>query len=423
MSQKTSKPAIRQPAPVIFNKVILNRLDNGIPVYSINSGREEILRIEFIFEAGSYYEDLPLQSSTANMMLAEGSKNFSSARLSRMFDHTGSVYSLYSDRDHAGLVIFMLNSQASEVFRLANEMLFNPVYRESELRALMKKRLSWFLVNRNKVNNIAGDHFFEALFGKTHPYGRIITVDDFRKLSSENLKKFHSRHYKPGTLTILAGGRVNDEIMQQLNSVFGSTDAQVRMFKTNELPESGLKEKKKHITMEDSIQTALKIGSRTIEKKHPDYPGLLVLDTLLGGYFGSRLNKNIREEKGLTYGISSSIGSLKYGSYKVISAEVNKKQLALARDEIFREIALLSEKSVGRNEMKVVRNYMLGELIRVFDGPFITAESFRSVWEAGLDMAYYSRLEEKIRTIEPDEIKMLARTYYNQTDLYEITAG
>ncbi len=133
--------------------------------------------------------------------------------------------------------------------------------------------------------------------------------------------------------------------------------------------------------------------------------------------------KNIREEKGYTYGISSSVSSLDLSGYKVISTEVGKQNCQKAIDEIYKEISMLQNVPVSNEELGIVRNYMSGEMVRMFDGPFALAESFRSAWEFGLDTSYYYSLAEKIKTIEPDEITELARTYYNIDELYEITVG
>jgi predicted Zn-dependent peptidase len=178
-----------------------------------------------------------------------------------------------------------------------------------------------------------------------------------------------------------------------------------------------------HIKKAGAIQTAFRIGSSTINKRHPDYPGLKFLNVILGGYFGSRLMKNIREDKGFTYGIHSSVSSLDLSGFKVISTEVGKNNSEKAFAEIYKEIRLLQEKPVEIDELEVVRKYMAGEMIRMFDGPFAIAESFRAVWEFGLDYNYFIRLMNTIRTITPDEIIRLANTYYNIDDLYEITAG
>jgi predicted Zn-dependent peptidase len=144
---------------------------------------------------------------------------------------------------------------------------------------------------------------------------------------------------------------------------------------------------------------------------------------ILGGYFGSRLMKNIREEKGFTYGIHSSVSSLDLSGFKIISTEVGKKNAEQTSDEIYKEILNIQSHPVSKEELEVVRNYMSGEMVRMFDGPFALAESFKAVWEFGLDYNYFVKLMNTIATITPDEILRLARTYYRIEDLYEITAG
>jgi predicted Zn-dependent peptidase len=181
--------------------------------------------------------------------------------------------------------------------------------------------------------------------------------------------------------------------------------------------------RKINIEKTGAVQTAFRIGSSTINKRHPDYPGLKILNTILGGYFGSRLMKNIREEKGFTYGIHSSVNSLDQAGFKMISTEVGKQYARQAADEIYREILRLQKEPVGPGELEVVRNYMLGEMIRMFDGPFAIAESFKSVWEFGMDFGYFINLMNSVKTISADEIMRLAAVYYKIEDLYEVSAG
>ncbi len=399
------------------------RLNNGVPVYLIEAGTEDIMRIEFIFRAGQVKEHLPLLSSTCNMMLSEGSLNYTSEELNGLLDYYGVFLHQSAEKDTAGIVLFFLNKHIEKVLELSREILFRPVFPEQELGALMKKRLHWYLVNREKVQNIAMDQFFESVFGKNHPYGYQVSEHDFENISPSHLADFHSRYYNPDTMAIVISGKIHNQTAKLLNSYFGYDNASeikkeepFNVLKGSEL-------KKFHINKPGTVQNAIRIGSSTINKRHPDYPGLKVLDSILGGYFGSRLMKNIREEKGFTYGISSSLSSLDLSGYKVISTEVGQKNSKNAIEEIYKEIKLLQTVPVEKDEMAVVRNYMSGEMVRMFDGPFALAESFKSAWEFGLDNRYFHSLSEKIRTIEPDEIIELARKYYNIDELYEITVG
>jgi len=398
-------------------------LSNGVPVYLIEAGTEDIMRIEFIFKAGLIREDLPLLASTCNMMLSEGSKNYSSEELNRLLDYYGIFLNQSAEKDSAGIVLFFLNKHIEKVLELSREILFHPVFPEPELNSLMKKRLRWYLVNREKVQTLAIDQFFESLFGKNHPYGHQVIESDFENLTPSFLSDFHRRNYTTRNMAVIISGKINNRTAELLDLIFANIGSGGTDKEDNSNLMRGEKIKKVHINKPGTVQTSVRIGSTTINKRHSDYPGLKVLDSILGGYFGSRLMKNIREEKGYTYGISSSISSLDLSGYKVISTDVSHKNCQKTIDEILREIKVLQNVPVKKEEMAVVRNYMSGEMLRMFDGPFALAESFRSAWEFGLDNSYYHRLAEKIKTITPDEIIELARTYYKIDDLYEITVG
>jgi len=415
-----------QPPVFPVDKVVIPeaksfRLNNGVPVYMIEAGTEDIMRIEFIFKAGQVKESLPLLASTCNMMLSEGSQNYSSEELNRSLDYYGIFLNQSAERDNAGIVLFSLNKHIDKVLELSREILFRPVFPEPELNSLMKKRLRWYLVNREKVQNLAIEQFFESLFGMKHPYGYQIIEQDFENITTSFLSDFHSKYYTAENMAVIISGKIHNKTAELLNVYFGNLVSSKITNEDSAYFLNGQMQKKVHINKSGTVQSAIRIGSATITKRHPDYTGLKIVDSILGGYFGSRLMKNIREEKGFTYGISSSLSSLDLAGYKVISTEVDQKNCQNAIDEIYKEIRLLQSIPVEKEEMAVVRNNMSGEMVRMFDGPFALAESFRSAWEFGLDNSYYYRLAEKIKTVESDEIIELAKTYYNIDDLYEIT--
>ena len=398
-------------------------LNNGVPVFLIEAGTEDIMRLEFTFKAGQVNEYLPLLASTTNRMLSEGSQNYTSEELNRILDYHGAFLNMSAEKDRAGIVLFFLSKHIEKVLELSREILFRPKFPETELNSLMKKRLRWFQVNREKVQNLAIDQFFESVFGKHHPYGHQVTEEDFTMMNPVLLADFHDKYYTPENMAIIVTGKIQERTAFLLNEYFGEIRSKNIYIENSENIIKGERKKKNHIIKTGTVQSAIRIGSSTINKRHPDYPGLKILDSVLGGYFGSRLMKNIREEKGYTYGIGSSVNSLDLCGYKLISTEVGHKNLIQAIDEIHKEIRLLQTTPVEKEELAVIRNFMSGEMLRMFDGPFALAESFRSAWEFGLDNSYFYRLIEKIRTIEPDEIIELAKTYYNIDDLYQVTVG
>jgi predicted Zn-dependent peptidase len=224
-------------------------------------------------------------------------------------------------------------------------------------------------------------------------------------------------------MTVILSGKIHPNTSELLNKYFGEIKSAKNQKEISGFPISSEELKEVHIDKQGVVQTAIRIGSPTINKRNKDYPGLKILNTIMGGYFGSRLMKNIREEKGYTYGISSSVSSLDLSGYKVISTEVSPKNCRETIDEIFNEIRELQSVPLSDEEMAIVRNYMSGEMVRMFDGPFAIAESFRAAWEFGLDNNYYLNFSEKILKIEPGEIIELARTYYKIDELYQVTVG
>jgi zinc protease len=398
-------------------------LSNGASAFLINAGTEEIMRIEFVFRAGMAQEYLPLLATTVNMMLTEGSEKYTSEELNSLLDYYGIFLNLTAEKDNAGLIVYFLNKHLEKALELIAEILFHPEFSEKELEILMKKRLNWYMINMEKVQNVASDKFFESVFGSHHPYGRIALKDDFQGMISSLLKDFHARFYLPEKMTMIVSGRIPDMAVDCFERYFGNLHSEKIYTEESKNIICGESRKKEHIIKKGAVQTAIRIGSSSINKRHPDYPGIKFLNVLLGGYFGSRLMKNIREEKGLTYGIHSSVSSFELSGFKLISTEVGRENADQAINEIYKEIDRLLTEPVSHDELEVVREYMSGMMLRMFDGPFAIAESFKAVWEFGLDLNYFVGMMDTIRTITPDEIIKLANTYYKPDDLYEITVG
>lgn len=420
---RKAQPALLPVGPGLLPEAGMFLLDNKVPVYTIEAGSEDLMKLEFVFDAGQTSEKIPLISSATNMMLSEGTENYTADSLNHTLDFYGTFLSMNAEKDSAGMSIIFITRHLEKIIELCSEILFRPLFPGEELDALMKKRLQWFILGREKVHVIATDQFFESVFGSHHPYGRKIIAQDFTGITRDLLVDFHKEYYSPSGMTIIAAGKIPAETRSLLNNYFGKPFTKNRVTGRSTIIPTGERTRKIHITRKDAVQAAVRIGSSTINKRDPDYPGLKVVDTILGGFFGSRLMKNIREEKGFTYGINSSVVSYNLSAYKVIATEVGKEYTIQTLDEIYNEILNLQKHPVEKKEFDIVRNFMLGEMVRMFDGPFALAESFRAAWEFGLDNSYYYKLAEKIKTIEPDEIIHLARTYYNLDDLYEIVVG
>lgn len=357
------------------------------------------------------------------MMLTEGTENYRAEELNDILDHSGIFLNSMAGRDTAGINMFFMNGNVKKALELAVEILFRPVFPKNELEILLKKRLARFRIAREKVQTLSNDQFFESVFGESHPYGRKVSENDFEKITDQILRDFHASFYSPANMTVIISGKLRDDTIELSEQYLGKLDPGTKTRGEPGFTITGSGKKKVHIDKPGSVQSSVKIGSATINKRHPDYPGLKIVNTILGGYFGSRLMKNLREDKGYTYGIHSSVSSLDQAGFKIISTETGKEFTSHAIDEIYREINILQNEPVETDELTVLQNYLSGEMLRMFDGPFAIADSFKAVWKFGLDLSYYDRMMHTLNNITPEEIMNLAARYYKIDELYEITAG
>lgn len=401
-----------------------HHLSNNVPVYTINAGKLDIIKIEFIFKAGSWFEPMPLVSSATNAMLNEGTANRTSKQIAETFDYYGTFFQLNVDRDTAGIVLFTLKKYLNETLAVVEDIIKNSTFPENELEIYINKRKQHFIVEKNKVKTLARDKFLEAIFGKDHPYGYENSLEDFDRVTTTQLVDFYKKFYHAKNCKIIVAGKIDSNLINIFGKYFGENDWKGNgSFFDRPIPVTSPKQGEYYIKKNKSVQSAIRIGKALINKTHIDYHGIQVLNTILGGYFGSRLMKNIREEKGYTYGISSLIISLHHSGYLTIVSEVGADVYKKAIREIYKEIKILREEPVPHDELTIVKNYLLGELLRMFDGPFALADSFRSILEYGLNYDFFNKGIDTVKNITPEEILSLAQKYLNEGSFTQVVAG
>lgn len=418
------------PARYIPDKIKLSKaeelvLPNGVSLYIINAGSEEVSRLELNFVAGSRYQDNPVESRATLALLSEGTTGFSSHQIAEKFDFYGSYCEQSSDRDFGKITLFSLNKYMNESLDLLEQVIKNPIFPEKELETYRIKGKQSLIVELEKVSTLARQDFFKGLFGSKHPYGTFAQPQDYSNLQKENLIKFHERHLSSELCTLVLAGKVGKKEIDDVINHFGTTNWGGQNTLLKSIQSTEVSSQRKYFShKEDAVQSAIRIGRKLINRKHPDYSGLVVLNTILGGYFGSRLMKNIREDKGYTYGISSSILPLKEACILVMGTEVGAEFTLPALKEIFIEIKRLREELVSQDELDLVRNYLLGELLRSFDGAFAIADSITSLFEYNdLDYSFFEKTIHTIKTITPEQLMNLANSYLRDDDLIECVAG
>lgn len=400
-------------------------LSNGAPVYLFPDRSTEIVRIDIHFDAGTNRENQPLQSQFTSLLMPGGTSKMSAAEIDAAFDFFGSFPLFVADREKAVIQLYMLPCFFDKIIPVVTDILFNPSFPDLEFQMQKEAKLQQYQISRERVSTISFDYFFEALFGACHPFGRRILPEHFENITTGHLKDFHSLNFPEGLTRIALSGNLNEKMVKLTGEFLGSMNYSAKT--ANNDASSYLEEAKTGIKLfiekKGALQNSVRIGKRTISKNNPDYFGLKVVDTILGGYFGSRLMQNLREDKGYTYNVNSSLMSLQNTGIISISTELGIQNTHSAITEIYKEISNLSLKKVQLSELKLVKINMLGGIVRLFDGPFNSVDSFLSVSNFGYGIEYFQTLEDKIRSITPNEIKLLAETYYNTEEMHEIVAG
>lgn len=408
---------------ISFPKTKLVKLDNGIPLHILNGGSQPVVKVDVMVNAGAAFASKKLMAPLTGLMLNEGTKTKKAHEIAEIFDFYGAYFQPNIEKDFAFCGLFSLTKHFGKTLPVFADAMQNSAMPEKEYEILLQRRKQNFLVDLEKTAFVARELFNESLFGKMHPYGIKTKLDDYTTTSRNELYSFYQQHYNAANYQLIASGHVDDGIIKELNACFG----QMALGTKNELPQmkpSPISSNEPVIAIkDDAVQSSIRMGCLAINKYHKDYAGLKVLATIFGGYFGSRLMKNIREEKGYTYGIHAMLVSFYNAGYIGIAADVKAEHTKDAIDEIKKEMQKLSDEPVSNEELALVQNYMMGEMLQMFDGPFATSDTFKGAIQYNMGFEYFEKMKETILSITPKKLQELAQEYFVADKLITVVAG
>ncbi|HOY07144.1 MAG TPA: pitrilysin family protein [Saprospiraceae bacterium] len=422
MLNRKSPPAIFQVQNLLLPRPELVHLDNGIPVYILDFPGQEIVKIEAVFRAGRPEESKRLASRATAKLLREGTRTRSAAEIAEHVDYFGGSLNVPTNLDSSNVILFSLKKYIHELLPVFAEVLQEPSFPETELETFRRTSLQELQVDLEKVEVQAYRKVTELIFGENHPYGYNSVAEDYAALTRDDLVQHFNTWYTPSNCMLFASGRIDAPVRELLNRYFGQNTTKGPT--PLPLPVAATsKPHKEFIHQPESLQSAIKVGRRLFGRDHPDFNGIFVLNTILGGYFGSRLMTNIREKKGYTYNIYSTADAMLHDGCLYIATEVSKDKSAATLRAILAEMKKLREKPVLEDEMDMVRNYLLGMLLNGLDGPMNIADVVRSLVVEGLPWESYEALVQTIRHITPAELQELAQRYLRPEDFWIVTVG
>ncbi|MFP4471568.1 MAG: M16 family metallopeptidase [Bacteroidales bacterium] len=421
---RKKRPDIKPIDPVALISPENYRLDNGSEVFAIHAGTEDLLRIDLIFEAGSIYQNQSLTAHFANKCITEGTASFTSKEIATTVDFYGAYLKTVATRDDSRISLYCLTRHLEILLPLLQETAFRATFPEDEIRTIAGKSKQEFLVNMQKVKYMARHYFGSLIFGDDHPYGRYSRAEDYDLVEPQMLVDFYDSYYRQAPFRLIVAGKLPADIDKTLNRYFGKHTTENHEPQKVEIPEAAPAQQQEHrMEKPGALQSAFRIGRPLFSKLHPDFLKFQVLNTVLGGYFGSRLMSNIREDKGYTYGIGSMASSLRHDGMFVIASEVGNDVTRAAIDEVFHEIGRLQRDLVPEEELRLVKNYLHGSFLRSADGPFALAELVKSASDFGLGMDFFQHYLETIKNITAEEIRDLAVKYLQPDSLVRLVVG
>ncbi|NML36213.1 insulinase family protein [Chitinophaga sp. G-6-1-13] len=397
-------------------------LDNGIPVYVIKSEEQDTLQLELVFPAGSWYESESLEALATNFLMKNGTSKRTALEINEAIDYHGAYLNRNAYHENATFTLHCLTKHTEVLLPVLQDVILDPIFPEEELQLYKQNQKQKLAVNLQKCDFVANRFIDKYLFGEFHPYGRVSSMMAYDALQTETLRAFYQKHYTYNNCRIFVAGNMPANMLALLNQHFGSTrwNGETSLLRP-ELPVQPAEEKKFRIfNDENGVQGAIRIARPFPNRYHPDFPKMLVLNTILGGYFGSRLMSNIREEKGYTYGIYSQLYNFRQVSAINIQTEAGRDVCEATIEEVYNELRRLQNEPVPQEELDLVRNYMIGSILGDLDGAFQLIQRWKNLILNDLDENYFYNNIQTIKTITAEELQQLAKQYLTPGDFYEL---
>lgn len=422
---RTIQPQILEPEQLAIQMPERMVLPNGIPLSVLNAGENEVIRIDFLMGGGRWQQSQPLQALFTSRMLREGTSRYAAAEIAEKLDYYGAWLELSSSSEYDFITLYSLNKYLPQTLDVLESIVKEPLFPEKELGVIVNNNIQQFLVNSSKVDFLAHRGLVKAIYGERHPNGHLAQEEDYHRINPTVLREFYNHYYHSANCCIYLSGKVNDDCLRRVETLFGTESFGVdfRKPETKEYQSVTSAEKRIFIERPDALQSAVRMGMLSLDRHHPDYLNARVLITLFGGYFGSRLMSNIREEKGYTYGINAGIMPYPGQGVLTISAETANEFVEPLIGEVYREIDRLQNELVSVEELSTVKNYMLGDMCRSYESAFSLADAWIFVQTSGLKDSYYTDALDAVKAITPQEIRELAVRHLCKENLKEVVSG
>jgi len=415
-------------APVSFDiaRPFETTLDNGLRVIVFENQRLPLVSYRLAFQSGDVHDPEGHTGMTSAMasMLSEGTRNYSSRQLAEKIERLGASVSASASDDFTVLAASALSLYGSEILQLMAEMALRPTFPESELDLYRRNMIEHLKFQRSQPGFLANEQAARLIFG-SHPYSKVSPkADDIEKLDRQTLADFHASMLVPNNAMFIAVGDVNaEELVKELNEQFGDwQQGSAPVGKFAPPPERTARS----LTIVDrpgSAQSNIVLTNLGVNRTHPDYFPLLVMNQVLGAGASSRVFMNLREEKGYTYGAYTRLESKKLAGDFEATAEVRTAVTGDSLKEFFYELDRIRTDTVGDQELADAKSFLTG----VFPIRAETQEGLTNLivnqYLYGLPEDYLQTYRAKVDAITLEDVKRVAIEHVRPSEMAIVIVG
>lgn len=422
MLDRTIAPQFSLPQHINMPTVIKKVLDNGMVVHLFDNTTLPAIKIEAVIPVGSVDAANPAVSYFALKMLSEGTKRRSATEIAEMLDFLGAYLEINTSFDHSTVAVYGLKRDTVALASLLYELLEESSLPHEEFEKLKRIKIESLLLDSKKTSAVASKQLRAQMFGN-HPYGRLLEMQDIN--DTECLlaaKAFYEQNVK-SNYELLVSCSLDENAALAINNIFGGVGfGQTTISYNGEAGKNiaGVIPVENLLPFENSVQSSLRLGCLMPHKRHADFTGIFIANKLLGGFFGSRLMKSIREDLGLTYGISSSIIPLAQTSMLFIGADIKEGMHKETVEAVKVEISRLRDTLVSESELEVLKNYMIGSLTTKLNNPFAIADAYRDLMFFGQDLTHYDKMLDEVSAMTSIELQRIYQTYFHTEQLHVV---
>ncbi len=398
------------------------QLDNGTKLILIEGSGPEVVKIDIVFKGGRTIESHKLTARMCSAMLREGSKKTSAKALAEELDFYGVSLRSASNLDSSFITFSTLNKHLEYILPLISDVILSPTLSDESFEKYKQKFKDNLSIDLQKSELVSYREFTSILYGNDHPYGYNTTGELLDQLDSKLVKEYHSSSFGNKNCFIIVSGNPPSDIIERINNQFGQFQNSNSIVSSLTSP-IDTNQKKFEFKLENKNQTAIKIGKRLFNRNHPDFASMFLVNMILGGFFGSRLVKTIRENKGFTYNIYSSIDALVHDGYFYIGTEVDSNAANETSEIIRSEIEKLRIHPIEPQELEMVKNYLNGNFLNLLDGPFMMGNILKTIELEDRKIEDVESFFTKIQNTSSDDVNGLVQKHLSIEDLIEVRVG